>query len=79
MGRMDNNRFTYPTTRSECLEALRDFCENRLEFFGTYQDAMTMNHPLLYHANLSFAMNLKMISPARGHRCRHRPVAEKSG
>ena len=63
MGRMKNNHFTYPTTRDECLEALDDFCKNRLQFFGTYQDAMTVKHPLLYHANLSFAMNLKMLTP----------------
>ncbi|WP_273444919.1 cryptochrome/photolyase family protein [Neolewinella agarilytica] len=63
MGRMKDNRFAYPTTRGECLEALADFCANRLPQFGTYQDAMTVKHPLLYHANLSFAMNTKMISP----------------
>jgi len=63
MGRMADNRFTYPVTRDECLEALDDFVTNRLPLFGTYQDAMTVAHPLLYHANLSFAMNTKMISP----------------
>ena len=63
MGRMKDNQFTYPTTRKQCLEALEDFCQNRLQFFGTYQDAMTVAHPLLYHANLSFAMNTKMLSP----------------
>ena len=63
MGRMKDKLFTYPVTTDECREVLRDFVENRLQFFGTYQDAMTVRHPLLYHANLSFAMNLKMISP----------------
>ncbi|WP_116105191.1 cryptochrome/photolyase family protein [Lewinella sp. IMCC34191] len=63
MGRMADNRFTYPVTREECLEALEDFCANRLQHFGTYQDAMTEADPLLYHANLSFAMNTKMLSP----------------
>ena len=63
MGRMQHNHFTYPTTRAEALEALTDFCGNRLRFFGTYQDAMTVHHPLLYHANLSFAMNIKLLSP----------------
>ena len=63
MGRMADNRFTYPVTRDECLEALDDFCTNRLPYFGTYQDAMTTRDPLLYHANLSFAMNTKLISP----------------
>ncbi len=63
MGRMPNGRFTYPITREESLEALTDFCENRLRDFGTYQDAMTEADPLLYHANLSFSMNLKLIAP----------------
>ncbi|CAH1002017.1 (6-4) photolyase [Neolewinella maritima] len=63
MGRMKDNRFTYPVTRTECLEALDDFCTNRLQFFGTYQDAMTVHDPLLYHANLSFAMNTKLLTP----------------
>ncbi|MBB4078299.1 deoxyribodipyrimidine photolyase-related protein [Lewinella aquimaris] len=63
MGRMQDNVFTYPVTRDECLEALADFCTNRLPYFGTYQDAMTVHHPLLYHANLSFAMNTKLLSP----------------
>jgi len=63
MGRMKDNQFTYPVTYEECREALRDFVQNRLPLFGTYQDAMTVKHPLLYHANLSFAMNTKMLSP----------------
>ncbi|NJB84945.1 deoxyribodipyrimidine photolyase-related protein [Lewinella marina] len=63
MGRMPGNRFTYPVTRRECLEALSDFCRHRLVHFGTYQDAMTTRHPLLFHANLSFAMNTKLLGP----------------
>ena len=63
MGRMQDNLFTYPVTTAECHEALADFVANRLPLFGTFQDAMTVKHPLLYHANLSFGMNLKMISP----------------
>lgn len=63
MGKMEDNQFAYPITRQECLEALADFVDNRLPLFGTYQDAMTEQHPVLYHANLSFAMNTKLISP----------------
>lgn len=63
MGRMKDNQFSYPVTYAECREALDDFVGKRLPLFGTFQDAMTVDHPLLYHANLSFAMNLKMISP----------------
>ncbi|MFK8163388.1 MAG: cryptochrome/photolyase family protein [Lewinella sp.] len=63
MGRIKDNILRYPVTRQECLKALDDFVANRLPLFGTYQDAMTVKHPLLYHANLSFAMNTKLISP----------------
>ena len=63
IGRITDNTLSYPTSRAECQEALSDFVQNRLPLFGTYQDAMTVRHPLLYHANLSFAMNVKMISP----------------
>ncbi|PHI18839.1 cryptochrome/photolyase family protein [Lewinellaceae bacterium SD302] len=63
MGRMKDNQFDYPITRTEGLEALEDFCQNRLEHFGTYQDALTVRHDLLFHSRLSFAMNVKLISP----------------
>lgn len=63
MGRISDNQIHFPLTRKECLRALDDFVANRLPLFGTYQDAMTVRHPLLYHANLSFAMNVKLISP----------------
>jgi deoxyribodipyrimidine photolyase-related protein len=63
MGKIPDNRFTYPVTRQDCLRALDDFVQNRLPQFGTYQDAMTEAHPLLFHANLSFAMNTKMLHP----------------
>jgi deoxyribodipyrimidine photolyase-related protein len=63
MGRVRDNQIHFPITRAECLEALDDFVTKRLPLFGTYQDAMTVKHPLLYHANLSFAMNTKLISP----------------
>ena len=63
MGEMADASFPYPITREEAREVLADFTENRLPDFGTYQDAMTVRHPYLYHANLSFAMNLKIISP----------------
>lgn len=63
IGRIPDNKVAFPLTRAEAREALTDFVVNRLPLFGTYQDAMTVKHPLLYHANLSFAMNSKLISP----------------
>jgi deoxyribodipyrimidine photolyase-related protein len=40
----------------------RFFCEC-LPLFGSYQDAMSPNEWSLYHARISFSMNIKMISP----------------
>jgi deoxyribodipyrimidine photolyase-related protein len=34
-----------------------------LPLFGSYQDAMSPNEWSLYHARISFSMNIKMISP----------------
>lgn len=63
IGRVQADAFDYPVTRAEGLETLADFCENRLLHFGTYQDALTERDPLLYHSRISFAMNVKLISP----------------
>lgn len=63
MGSMADNIFPFPVNREEALEVLQDFVRHRLPNFGTYQDAMTVRHPLLYHANVSFALNLKILSP----------------
>jgi deoxyribodipyrimidine photolyase-related protein len=50
-------------TRAAALMHLRDFVEHRLPLFGDYQDAIATGHPTLWHARLSAAMNLKLISP----------------
>lgn len=53
----------YPKSRAQALEQLAYFLENLLPHFGTYQDAMHTDERMLFHSNLSFAMNVKMISP----------------
>ncbi|MBC6996571.1 cryptochrome/photolyase family protein [Neolewinella lacunae] len=63
IGRIADNTLNYPLTRDEAQAALADFVAHRLPHFGTYQDAMTTRLPLLFHANLSFAMNVKLIRP----------------
>lgn len=63
IGRVDAQRFLWPTNRQECLEVLDYFCENLLIHFGDYQDALTTWDPYLFHSRLSFAMNSKMLSP----------------
>jgi deoxyribodipyrimidine photolyase-related protein len=52
-----------PLTRKEGFKLLDHFLEYRLPYFGTYEDAMTDKNELIFHSNLSFAMNIKLIHP----------------
>ena len=60
-GRLDS--FSWPVTREQAQEALRRFIAERLPLFGRYQDAMWPGDPWLYHAQLSAALNLKLLNP----------------
>lgn len=63
IGSFTTKTFPYPITRKQALEQLKFFCEELLESFGDYQDAMNTKEVNLFHSRLSFAMNLKLISP----------------
>ena len=63
IGNIDANNFVWPINRKQSLVLLDFFVTECLALFGSYQDAMTPNEWSLYHARLSFSMNLKMISP----------------
>lgn len=63
IGHFETEIFSYPITRVQALEQLKYFCEKLLVHFGDYQDAMHTNEDYLFHSRLSFAMNLKLISP----------------
>jgi len=63
IGHVQADRFDWTITREEALQLLDHFIKIRLANFGTYQDAMTQRDTLLFHSKLSFAMNIKLISP----------------
>ncbi len=63
IGRVDPDRFLWPTNRKESLELLEYFVKKCLPHFGDFQDAMTPNYWSLYHSRISFSMNAKLISP----------------
>lgn len=62
-GNIDVTRYSWPTSRKECLEQLDYFCEKLLLHFGDYEDASHSDEKFLFHSRLSFAMNSKMVSP----------------
>ena len=63
IGTLDTKTFSYPINRQQALEQIKYFCEVLLIHFGDYQDAMHTDQVYLFHSRLSFAMNLKLISP----------------
>lgn len=63
IGNLQPKNFVWPINRKQSLELLDFFVTECLSLFGSYQDAMTPNEWSLYHARISFSMNVKMISP----------------
>jgi deoxyribodipyrimidine photolyase-related protein len=63
LGESCADSFPWPITRTEALELLQLFIQHRLPWFGDFQDAMNTSEPFLWHSRLSFALNLKLISP----------------
>lgn len=56
-------KFPWPTTRKQSLAVLNYFVTHLLPRFGKYQDAMHTHQANLFHSRLSFALNVKMLSP----------------
>jgi deoxyribodipyrimidine photolyase-related protein len=56
--------FRWPIDRDEALGQLDAFVEHALPHFGDYQDALSSRAARLFHSLLSFALNVKMLSPA---------------
>ncbi len=63
IGTIDPEAFPWPVGRMEGLEVLEYFINHLLIQFGTYQDAMSNESQSLFHSRLSFALNIKLISP----------------
>lgn len=55
--------FRWPLNRGEALQQLGAFVRDALPWFGEYQDAMSTRAQRLFHSHLSFALNVKMLSP----------------
>ena len=63
IGTLDTENYLFPFSREEALVQLTYFCEHLLVHFGDYQDALHTEEINLFHSRISFALNIKMISP----------------
>lgn len=63
IGSVDAQHFIWPIDRTQALQLLDFFVEKCLPCFGTFQDAMAPEEWSIYHSRLSFALNVKLISP----------------
>ena len=61
-GSLEN--FTYAVTRAEAQKALKKFIEERLFYFGEYQDAMVQGEPWMYHAHIGLYLNCGLLLPS---------------
>lgn len=59
----DVEPFYFAVTRKDALHVLQTFIEERLPFFGDYQDAMLAGQPWMYHAHISFYLNCGLLNP----------------
>ena len=60
-GEVEN--FAWGVTRTDALQVLDWFLENRLAGFGPYQDAMVTGEDTMWHAMLSPYLNLGLLQP----------------
>jgi deoxyribodipyrimidine photolyase-related protein len=64
IGNLKNpTQFSWCINREQALCYLDFFVKKCLIHFGTYEDAMVENEPFLFHSRLSFALNIKLLSP----------------
>ena len=63
LGSISKDDFLFPMTREESVKQLDYFCENLLADFGTFQDALHQEETNLFHARISFALNVKILHP----------------
>lgn len=53
----------YPVTRQEAWQSLEIFCQERLVYFGTYEDAIDIKNHTGYHSLLSMVINNGILHP----------------
>jgi len=73
----DLEPFYFAVTRTDALQVLNQFIEQRLSHFGDYQDAMLQGEPWMYHSHISFYMNCGLLLPLECVQAAERAYHEK--
>lgn len=55
--------FRWPVTRGDALAWLDRFLDERFEYFGPYEDAISTRHATLYHSAITPALNIGLLNP----------------
>ena len=55
--------FNFAVTRTDALQVLNQFVQQRLPYFGDYQDAMIEGEPWMFHSHISFYLNCGLLLP----------------
>ena len=59
----DTSQFHFAVTAVEAKAALKKFIEERLPYFGDFQDAMIQGQPWMYHAHIGLYLNVGLLLP----------------
>ena len=73
----DLEPFFFAVTHKDALSCLDKFIEERLVYFGDYQDAMLQGEPWMYHSHIGFYLNCGLLDPLEC--CRRAEEAYYSG
>jgi deoxyribodipyrimidine photolyase-related protein len=59
----NTNNFNYPLTHSDAKLCFKYFVKTKLKNFGTYQDAISSEHNVLFHSMISSSLNIGLLQP----------------
>ncbi len=59
----DPDTFAWPTSHEEAEATYRQFLDERFAEFGPYEDAISAQHPFLFHSLLTPGLNIGLLSP----------------
>ncbi|MEI5674036.1 MULTISPECIES: cryptochrome/photolyase family protein [unclassified Nocardioides] len=55
--------FAWPTDHAEARASYRAFLRDRLATFGPYEDAISAQHPFVFHSVMTPALNIGLLDP----------------